>query len=135
MTAMGATTEEAKRPDARNGRCACEWSGDKLKVVCFAHLTEVREFDGKTPSDAFRVFCPKHDLHEARYHLDRPMADDSCPRCEYDALRNSFDALTEANARLSELVHGAIRLIDGDCPLTETNCDDWLRRARMQVTP
>lgn len=37
--------EEKSMPDARNGRCACEWHGDKLAVVCLAHLTAVREFD------------------------------------------------------------------------------------------
>jgi hypothetical protein len=33
------------KPDTRNGRCACIWSGDKLAEVCFAHLQAVREFD------------------------------------------------------------------------------------------
>ena len=40
------------KPDARGGRCACEWSGDALKVVCFAHLTAVREFDGTARAPA-----------------------------------------------------------------------------------
>jgi hypothetical protein len=31
------------KPDARNGRCACVWSGDSLASVCFAHLQAVRE--------------------------------------------------------------------------------------------
>lgn len=31
--------------DLRRGRCACEWTGDKLKVVCISHLDAVRKFD------------------------------------------------------------------------------------------
>jgi hypothetical protein len=33
------------KPDARNGRCGCVWSGDSLAIVCIAHLEAVREFD------------------------------------------------------------------------------------------
>lgn len=40
--------------------------------------------------------------------------------------RNSHDSL-------DELVRGAILLLNGDCPLTELNCDDWLRRARAAL--
>lgn len=34
---------------------------------------------------------------------------------------------------LAELVGGAILLLNGDCPLTETNCDEWLARARAAL--
>jgi hypothetical protein len=33
------------RDDPRDGRCACEWRGDKLTTVCIAHFQAVREFD------------------------------------------------------------------------------------------
>jgi hypothetical protein len=35
-----------------------------------------------------------------------------------------------SHEQLTELVGGAILLLNGDCPLTETNCDGWLERAR-----
>jgi hypothetical protein len=33
------------KPDARDGRCGCVWSGDTLVTVCFAHLQAVRVFE------------------------------------------------------------------------------------------
>lgn len=33
------------KPDARDGRCGCVWSGDALATVCVAHLEAVRAFD------------------------------------------------------------------------------------------
>ncbi len=44
-------------------------------------------------------------------------------------VREVFAALTEQNKKLNELVSGAYLLLNGDCPLSELNCDDWLRRA------
>jgi hypothetical protein len=34
---------------------------------------------------------------------------------------------------LDELVRGAILLLNGDCPLSEVNCDHWLRLARAAL--
>ena len=42
----GRSVQQEQPPkDLRGGRCACEWHGDRLAVVCIAHLTAVREFD------------------------------------------------------------------------------------------
>jgi hypothetical protein len=55
------------------------------------------------------------------------------------AIREHCLALIEQNAKLDELVRGAVLLLNGDCPLSELNCDDWLRRASsalsQQATP
>jgi len=37
-------TEGGLPKDLRNGRCACEWHGDRLHVMCLAHLQAAREF-------------------------------------------------------------------------------------------
>ena len=34
--------------------------------------------------EQYRVFCPKHDLYDARYTDGRPLMDDVCPACEID---------------------------------------------------
>jgi hypothetical protein len=45
-----------------------------------------------------------------------------------------LNALKEQNKRLDELVRGARLLLNGDCPLSELNCNDWLRRADIALT-
>jgi hypothetical protein len=36
--------------------------------------------------EQYRVFCPKHDLNDARYTDGRPLLDDRCPECVIEAL-------------------------------------------------
>ncbi len=49
------------KPDARDGRCACTWSGDKLAVICLAHLTAARDFE----SDEGLVKVPRQLIERA----------------------------------------------------------------------
>jgi hypothetical protein len=54
--------------------------------------------------------------------------------CERDALQQRLGE-AERGLRLDELVRGARLLLSGDCPLSELNCDDWLRRAEAALSP
>ena len=51
--------------DLRGGRCACEWKGDKLKVVCIAHLDAVRAFDAAMKKSPLNPL-----LEEVKYGLE-----------------------------------------------------------------
>lgn len=43
--------------------------------------------------DQYHVFCPKHDLYEARYTEGRPLMNDRCPICEIEELKIKLYAL------------------------------------------
>lgn len=68
-----------------------KWQGsDEMDMVAGERLA-LRDCDecDKAPAlpaetnedEAYRVFCPKHDTHKARYHNGRPELDDQCPTC------------------------------------------------------
>jgi hypothetical protein len=51
--------EAGEYKDPRNGRCACEWHGDSLKVMCLTHLQAAREFiaDERAGQDSRTPVC------------------------------------------------------------------------------
>lgn len=83
------------KPDARDGRCGCVWSGDSLATVCFTHLQAVRAFDApQRPAPAQGVLIPRETAVTALRMFDR-LADDPLGifanrKCHADAIRDAL---------------------------------------------
>jgi len=79
----------------------CEECGYCIKGVKLVneHVTD----------ESMRIFCPKHDSYDARYTDGRPLMDDQCPECKYNAtmarIRTLEIALVRARATIRAL-HG-----------------------------
>jgi hypothetical protein len=52
--------------------------------------------------DSMRVFCPRHDMHEARYLDGRPLLDDACPLCVIENLQLLLSEARDIQLSLSQ---------------------------------
>jgi len=52
------------------------------------HCTKgVKLVDEHETDESMRVFCLRHDMHDARYTSGRPLIDDTCPLCVMERLK------------------------------------------------
>lgn len=72
--------------------------------------------------EQYRVFCPKHDYHAARYTDGRPVLDDTCPYC----------LLTQAATIIKGLADLG-RLYDEKDPLKATQAACFIDQVRTVV--
>lgn len=65
---------------------------------CGHCIKGVKLVDEQQTDESMRVFCPAHDMHDARYTDGRPLLNDRCPLCEIEKLSSELQGIKMAFA-------------------------------------
>lgn len=82
---------QTKQQIAVNIRQAADYFEDALHGAEVGAAILRDRVAANVPGEQYRVFCPQHDEHRARYHDGRPMLNDQCPTCVIEKLRAALE--------------------------------------------